>query len=119
MHGTWKVTGGGPEFPVVRAVALVLAAAVVYALAKILLWLGIIAVALIILAVIAAIVMRRRYPDYSPVVAEQAAALRAEVSAPKAAPAVVNHYHLHVAPGASAEGVNWALPLRDAVNRED
>jgi hypothetical protein len=116
LHGTWKVTGGGgPDIPVVPAVAAVLAVAIAVALAKILLILAVVFAVLAVLLVAAAVMMRRRYPDYSASVAEQGADLRADIEAhaPRPAVTVVNNYFLP--PGASAEGTSWALPLRDAV----
>jgi membrane protein implicated in regulation of membrane protease activity len=119
LHGTWQVTGGGPDIPVVPGIAAVMAVAIAGWLATILLILAVIFAVLAVLLVGAAVWMRRRYPDHSEQVARDLASFRAEVTAPKVAPAVVNHYHLHVAPGASAEGVNWALPLRDAVTEKE
>ena len=118
LHGTWKVTGGGsPDIPVIPVAALVLAAALAVWLATVLLILAVVALVLLGVLVAVAVMMRRRYPDYSEALAGQAAAIRADVAAPKAAPAVVNHYHLHVAPGTTAEGVSWAIPLRDAATK--
>jgi hypothetical protein len=117
LHGTWKVTGGGgPDIPVVPAVAAFMAVAIAVALAKILLILAVAFAVLAVLLVAAAVWMRRRYPDYSPSVARQAAALRADM----ARPAVVEHHHyVHTLAGETAGEASWAIPLRDAVTRED
>jgi hypothetical protein len=113
LHGTWKVTGGGgPDIPVVPAVAAVLAVAVTVWLATILLILAVVLAVVATALVAAAVMMRRRYPDYSASVAEQGRALRADM----AKPAVVEHHHyVHTLPGETAAETSWALPLRDAV----
>jgi thiol:disulfide interchange protein len=117
LHGTWKVTGGGgPDIPVVPAVAAVMAVAVAVWLATILLVLAVVLAIVAAALVAAAVWMRRRYPDYSASVAEQGRALRADM----ARPAVVEHHHyVHTlsgeAAGEAAGEASWALPLRDAV----
>lgn len=113
LHGTWKVTGGGsPDIPVIPVAALVLASALAVWLATVLLVLAVIALVLLGVMVAVAVWMRRRYPDYSEALAEQAKAVRADMAAPKV---VEHHHYVHTLPGTTAEGVSWALPLRDAV----
>lgn len=115
LHGTWKVTGGAPDIPVVPAIAAVMAVAIASWLATIVLILAVVFAVLAVLLVAAAVMMRRRYPDYSPSVAEQGRALRADM----ARPAVVEHHHyVHTLSGETAEGAGWVLPLRDAVEPE-
>lgn len=117
LHGTWKVTGGGPDIPVLPVAAAVVATAATLAF---LAWLAahMLAVAIIAAVVIAALVagcrwMRRRYPDYSPSVARQAAALRADM----ARPAVVEHHHyVHTLPGETAGDASWAPLVRGTVD---
>jgi hypothetical protein len=113
LHGTWKVTGGGgPDIPVVPAIAAVMAVAIASWLATVLLILAVVFAVLAVLLAAAAVLMRRRYPDYSASVAEQGRALRADM----ARPAVVEHHHyVHTLPGETAAETSWALPLRDAV----
>jgi hypothetical protein len=126
LHGEWKVTGGGPDFPVVPVVACVVAFAVVSALAVILLWLAVVAMVVIAVAVPVAVMMRRRYPDYSPAVAaqgaalraEQAAALRAEVAAPKVS-VVEHHHYMHPLPGVTGGDASWAPLVRGTVEHKE
>jgi hypothetical protein len=112
LHGTWKVTGGGgPDIPVVPAVVAVVAVAIASWLATILLILAVAFAVLAVVLVAAAVMMRRRYPDYSPSVARQAAALRADM----AKPAVVEHHHyVHTLSGEHAGEASWA-PLVEGV----
>jgi hypothetical protein len=107
----------GPGLPVLPVVVLVLAFAVVSALATILLWLAAILLVLLGFAVAVAVWMRRRYPDYSPSVAEQAAALHAEVTASKAK-VVEHHHYIHPLPGATAGEASWAPLVRGTVEPE-
>jgi len=117
LHGTWKVTGGGgPDIPVVPAVAAVMAVAIAGWLATVLLILAIVFAVLAVLLVGAAVMMRRRYPDYSPSVARQAAALRADM----ARPAVVEHHHyVHTLPGETAGEASWAPLVRGTVEHKE
>jgi hypothetical protein len=113
-----------PSFPVAQVVACVVAFAVVSALAVILLWLAVAAMVVIAVAVPVAVLMRRRYPDYSPSVAAQGAALRAEqaaaLRAEAAPPRVVEHHHyVHPLPGATAAGTDWVPLIRGAVIKEE
>jgi heme/copper-type cytochrome/quinol oxidase subunit 2 len=117
LHGTWQVTGdGGPDIPVVPAVAAVMAVAIAGWLATIVLILAVIFAVLAVLLVGAAVWMRRRYPDYSASVAEQAAALRADM----AKPAVVEHHHyVHTLPGETAGEASWAPLVRGTVEHKE
>jgi hypothetical protein len=117
LHGTWKVTGGGgPDIPVVPAVAAVMAVVIAVALAEILLILAVVFAVLAVLLIAAAVWMRRRYPDYSPSVAEQGKALRADM----ARPAVVEHHHyVHTLPGEPAGEASWAPLGRGTVEHKE
>jgi heme/copper-type cytochrome/quinol oxidase subunit 2 len=121
LHGTWKVTGGGgPDIPVVPAVAAVMAVALAVWLATILLIVAVVLTVVAGLLVAVAVMMRRRYPDHSEQVAADLAVFRAEVTAPKAArPAVtvVNNYY--TLPGETAGEASWVPLVRGAVEHKE
>ncbi len=118
VNGTWQTTGGGSG-PGIRLVAAAAAAvAVVSYLATILLILAIIAAVLLIVLVAVVLLLRRHLnnPADAAAIAQQAAALNADVAAhaPRPAVTVVNNYYL--LPGVTPKGAGWpVLPLRDAV----
>jgi hypothetical protein len=115
MKGTFRAVGTfetGPSLPVGPIAAAVLAVAVAVWLATVLLILAVVLAVVAAALVAAAVMMRRRYPDYSASVAEQGRALRADM----ARPAVVEHHHyVHTLSGETAAETSWALPVRDAV----
>lgn len=117
LQGTWKVTGGGgPDIPVGPVVGAVLVVALAVWLATVLLILAVVLTVLAGLLVAAAVMMRRRYPDYSASVARQAAALRADM----AKPAVVEHHHyVHTLPGATAGEASWVPLVRGTVEHKE
>jgi hypothetical protein len=111
MNGTWQTTGGGSAVGV--GAGAVAAAAVVYVVVALIWFIVIGAFVLLVLGVAGAVWMHRRYPAYSPVIARQAADIRAAVAAVQAVEAkqgaVTVHYHggthLHIEPGADAHAI--------------
>jgi hypothetical protein len=112
VHGSWE-TGG--RLPVLPAAAVLIVAALVSWLAT-LLWLIAAVLGAFLVLALGGLVFVHRYNrretgrfigrmGAQPAIAPPAAA----------AAAVVNHYHLHLAPGATAEGLDWAIPHRDAI----
>jgi hypothetical protein len=122
MKGTFHAYGtfetSGPHIPVVPVVAAVATLAFLAWLATHLLVVAIIGAVVLAALVAAGRWMRRRYPDYSASVTEQAKALRADIEAhaPRPAVTVVNNYYLP--PGATAGEANWAPLVRGTVEPE-
>lgn len=110
VNGTWQTTGGGGGGKVIglvaAAVAVIVAAeslaALLATLAEILLITAAVVIVVVLGLVVAALLLRRRFnPDYSPALAEQAAAVRA-LAAEQTATKVVHYHggtHLHIEPG--------------------
>jgi hypothetical protein len=120
VHGTWEADA---RVPVIPAAVVLLACAFTGWLLTVLLVLAIAAAAVLAVLGVACWLLLRRNDRDSELLAERSAALHAEVTAhavTAAAPApVVNHYHLHLPPGATAEGAGWAIPERDAITTEE
>jgi hypothetical protein len=123
MRGKFRAAGefetSGPDIPVGPVVAAALVVALAVWLATILLILAVVLTVLAGLLVAAAVMMRRRYPDYSPSVARQGADLRADVTAhaPRPAVTVVNNYY--TLPGATAGEASWVPLVRGTVEHKE
>lgn len=116
-HFTGVVTGEfetGSRSPLPLIAAAVGIGAAVSWLATVLLELAVTAGALAAAILAACWLLTRRSDRDAELLAERTAALHAEVTAAK--PAAEIHYHVHLAPGQSAEDINWALPPGDAGN---
>lgn len=114
-HGTWETESRFRPLPVI---GLGLAAALIGWLLTVLWLLACVVAAAVVTVAAGCWVLTRRNDRDAELLAERWAGLRAESDRPAiapAAPAVVNHYHLHLPPGATAEGLNWAIPERDAI----
>lgn len=118
VYGEFETTGR--RFPVLIAAAVGIAALVSW-LATVLLELALTAGALGAAIVGACWLLMRRNDRDAELLAERFTALNEATAHPVKAvpPPVVNHYHLHLAPGATAEGLNWAVPQRDAITTEE
>ena len=104
VHGTFETGRSG--HPVLIAVLLA-AAGLVSWLLTVLVDLAIAAGGLAAAVVAVCLLVRRRSDHDAELLAERAAALHAEATAPREVPREI-HYHLHLPPGADASGVNWA-----------
>jgi hypothetical protein len=120
VTGSWETSSSVPVLPVI---GLVCAAAVIGWLLTFLLVIAVIMAGTVVVIIVACWLLLRRNDRDAELLADRSAALHAEVTAhavttPAAAP-VVNHYHLHLPPGATADMSAWALPLHDAITPEE
>jgi hypothetical protein len=111
-YGTWET---GNRIPVLSAFGLLILAALLSWLAT-LLWLIAAILGAFLTLAFGGLVMIHRYNrrETGRFIGRMGA--QAAITPPATpVPAVVNHYHLHLAPGATAEGLGWAIPQRDAI----
>jgi hypothetical protein len=112
VYGEFETAGGHGLAPLVAAAVAI--GALVSWLATFLLELAVTAGALGAAILAACWLLTRRNGRDAELLAERTAALHAEVTAFK--PAAEIHYHVHLAPGQTAEGTGWALPPGNAGN---
>jgi hypothetical protein len=116
VKGQFTATGTfetGRGHPVLIAVLLGLAALVSWLL-TVLVDLAITAGGLAAAVIAVCLLVRRRSDHDAELLAERAAALYAEATAPRAVPREV-HYHVHLGPGATADDIRQALPPGAAI----